>query len=427
MDVVSMSAFLETHVESWPSTLYIHKEARVMSVRKLGFWAIAVLVVASLLLSACQPAAPTAAPPEEEEAVEEEVAEEEAVEEEAVVPVTVRVAMTPFFDYQFWSVADEYGWDDELGLNLEFTWLTQSGPSTEAMAAGSVDTINTCVVCNFPFYESVPELQDFLTVNQFKGFVVIGRQGQGYKSYQEFLDELGDPEAAKQATIAQFEGTTWPEYSANYEPLLRATLGQGGLTLDDIEIITFPDDEKAALAMIGGTGDFYMGGLPSEINLLSNHPDEFFLVGGAEILGPAGLWYSQIASTEEWLAANEDAALKIMAMSYRYNRYVQERRDQILPIVVEAMNAHSGVATTEEELSFIFDNFLDFRTYQQEAETCYNPESPLYWGNSAEYYVAQSTDLPEGADYRVNNPLDEWFEKFMAREDLLEWVDAPLE
>jgi ABC-type nitrate/sulfonate/bicarbonate transport system substrate-binding protein len=420
----------------------------VISIRKVGFWTIAVLIMAGLLLSACQPSveAPVEeGTAEEEAAVEEEVmAEEEAAgeeemaeepmaeeemagEEEMAEPVTVRVAMTPFFDYQFFSVADEYGWDEELGLNLDFTWLTQSGPSIEALAAGSVDTVNTCVVCNFPFYESVPEMQDFLTVNQFKGFVIIGRQGLGYKSYDEFLDELGDPEEAKLATIAQFEGTTWPEYSANYEPLIRATIGQGGLTLDDINIIEFPDDEKAALAMIGGTGDFYMGGLPSEINLLSNHPDEFFLVGGAEILGPAGLWYSQVASTEEWLAENEDAALKIMAMSYRYNRYVQEQRDQILPIVVEAMNAHSGVATTEEDLSFIFDTFLDFRTYQQEAETSMNPDSPLYWGNSAEYYVAQSQDLPEGADYRANNPLDEWFAKFMERNDLLEWVDQPLE
>jgi ABC-type nitrate/sulfonate/bicarbonate transport system substrate-binding protein len=216
-------------------------------------------------------------------------------------------------------------------------------------------------------------------------------------------------------------------YSANYDPLLRATLDQGGLTMDDVEVVNFADDEKAALAMIGGTGDFYIGGLPSEINLLSNHPDEFILIGGAEILGPAGLWYSQIASTEAWLAGNEDAALKIMAMSYRYNRYIQEARDQVLPVVVEAMNAHSGVGTTEEELNFIFDTFLDFRTYQQDQETTYNPESPLFWENSAIYYVEQSQDLPEGADYLRNNPLNEWFEKFLANEALLAWVDAPLE
>jgi hypothetical protein len=179
------------------------------------------------------------------------------------------------------------------------------------------------------------------------------------------------------------------------------------------------------LAMIG-VRETFTSAASSEINLLSNYPDDFVLIGGAEILGPAGLWYSQVASTETWLVENEDTALKLMAISYRYNRYVQEQRDQIFPIVVEAMNAHSGVGTTEEELGFIFDNFLEFRTYQQDQETTYDPESPLYWANSAEYYVEQSQDLPEDADYRLNNPLDEWFALFLEQADLLEWVDAPL-
>src|SRR5512135_2676772 len=298
-------------------------------------------MVLSLVLTACgpqatpepvqptQPPAPTAAP-----------APTTAPEPTAVPVVTVRVGMTPFFDYQFWSVAKEFGWDKDLGLDLQFTWLTQSGPSIEALANGSLDTVNTCVVCNFPFYESVPDMQDFLTVNQFKGFVVIGRQGKS-KSYQEFLTELGDPTKARLATIEQFKGKTFPEYLANYEPLLTATLEQGNMKLTDIKTVNFPDDEKAALAMIGGTGDFYMGGLPSEINLLQNHPDLFKLIGGAEILGPAGLWYSNIAANKQWLADNEDAALRLMAMSYRYNRYVQEQSDTIMPIVADAMNAHS--------------------------------------------------------------------------------------
>ncbi len=367
-----------------------------------------VVMCFTLLLSTGGLTPVAAAPPAQEEAA------------------TVRVGMTPFFDYQFWSVAKDWGWDEELGLDLQFIWLTQSGPSIQAMASGSIDTVNTCVVCNFPFYESVPQMMDFLTVNQFKGFVVVGRRGKA-KTYAEFLEELGDPEEAKLATIQQLKGSTWPMYRANYEPLLKGTLEQGGLTLDDVEIINFPDDEKSALAMIGGTGDFYMGGLPAETNLLRNHPEEFMLIGGAEILGPAGLWYSQIASTDEWLAEHEDAALKIMAMSYRFNRYVQEQPEKVLPIVAEAMNAHSGVNLTVEDLKFTFDNFLEFRTYQQEEEETYNPESPLYWGQSAEYYVEQSTELPEDADYRLNNPLEEWFEKFLQREDLLEWVDAPLE
>lgn len=341
-------------------------------------------------------------------------------------PTPVRVAMTPFFDYQFFSVADELGWDEELGLDLQFTWLTQSGPSIQALVNGSVDTVNTCVICNFPFYESVPELRDFLTVNQFKGFVLIGRKGQS-KTYDEFLAELGDPKAAQAATLEQVRGKTFPMYSANYETLLKATLDQAGMTLDDVTIVNFPDDEKAAIAYIGGTGDFYMGGLPSEINILQNHAEDFQLIGGAEILGPAGLWYSQVASNESWLAANEDAALRIMAMSYRFNRYVNEQRDTVMPIVARAMNEHSGVATSEEDLGFIFDTFLAFRSYQDDATTTYDPESDLYWGRSADYYVTQSTDLPEGADHRLQNPLDEWFQKLLARQDLLDWIDAPLQ
>ena len=397
------------------------------------------LVAISLIVTACQPPAPapvtapiteapaapaTEAPVAPAPATEAPVVATEAPAAPAAL-TPVRVGMTPFFDYQFWSVAKEFGWDKELGLDLQFTWLTQSGPSIQALANGSLDMVNTCVVCNFPFYESVPEMVDFLTVNQFKGFVVLGRQGQS-KSYQEFLTELGDPEKAKVAAIEQMKGKKFPIYLANYEPLLTAVLDQAGLKLSDVTTVNFADDEKAALAAIGGEGDFYMGGLPSEINLLMNHPDQFKLIGGSEILGPAGLWYSNIASTKTWLAANEETALKIMAMSYRYNRYIQEQRDTVLPIVLEAMNSHSGVATDPEELKFIFDTFLEFRTYQQDKETTYKPDSPLFWEQSAKYYVSKSKDLPAGADYLLTNPLNEWFDNFLKQQALLDWVDAPL-
>ena len=168
-------------------------------------------------------------------------------------PISVRVGMTPFFDYQFYSVAKEFGWDKELDLDLTFEWLTQSGPSIQALVNGSLDTVNTCVVCNYPFYESVPEMKNFLTVNQFKGFVVIGRKGTS-KPYKKFLEELGDAHKAMVATIEQFKGKTFPIYLANYQPLLAAVLEQAGMKLDDVKTINFADDEKAALAVIGGRG-----------------------------------------------------------------------------------------------------------------------------------------------------------------------------
>lgn len=380
------------------------------------------LLLMSMVLIACQPAATPVAEP----VTTEVQATSQPEPAEPKETYTVRVGRTPFFDYQFFEIAQSFGWDDELGIKFEDTWLTQSGPSMQALANGSIDLAGSCIVCNYPFYESIPELRNFMTVNQFKGFVVIGRQGQS-KSYAEFMAELNDPEAAQNAAIQQLKGKTFPIYEANYLPLLTAVLEQGGLTIGDIKTINFPDDEKAALAVIGGEGDFYIGGLPSEINLLQNHPEDFKLIGGSEILGPAGLWYSNITATESWLAENEEAALRVMAMAYRYNRYVQEDIGKILPLVAEAMNAHSGVATPVEDLKFIFDTFLDFRTYQQDAETCYNPESDLYWEDSAAYYVAKSAELPKDADFKLQNPLNEWFQKFLARQDLLDWVDKPLD
>ncbi len=87
------------------------------------YLSIAILLVLGMLLGSCQPApAPTEAPAAEEPVAEEtnveepeseEPAEEEPVGEE---PYVIRVGNTPFFDYQFWSVADEFGWDEELGL-----------------------------------------------------------------------------------------------------------------------------------------------------------------------------------------------------------------------------------------------------------------------------------------------------------------------
>lgn len=392
-----------------------------MKTKKLLFQTVLGLLIMSMALIACQPATTPVAQPTVAEV--QETTQPEPTKEMEIY--TVKVGRTPFFDYQFFEVAHAFGWDNELGIKFEDTWLTQSGPSMQALANGSIDMAGSCIVCNYPFYESIPELRNFMTVNQFKGFVVIGRQGQS-KSYEDFMTELNDPEAARNATIQQFKGKTFPIYEANYMPLLTAVLEQGGLTISDVTTINFPDDEKAALAMIGGEGDFYIGGLPSEINLLQNHSEDFKLIGGSEILGPAGLWYSNITATEDWLADNEEVALRIMAMSYRYNRYIQDDIDKVLPLVAEAMNAHSGVATSVEDLKFVFDTFLEFRTYQQDAETTYNPESDLYWEASAAYYVAKSTELPQGADFKLQNPLNEWFKKFLDRKDLLDWVDRPL-
>lgn len=393
---------------------------------------VALLVLLALALTAC--AAPAATPVTTETPVP---ATPTATAAPAPTPtptevplVVVRVGQAPFFDHQWIPVAKEFGWDHELGIDMEFITLAQTGQAVQALVSGSVDVIPACVVCHFAFRESVPDLTTIFTENQFAGFLFIGRKGGPLKTYWEFLDELGDPEAAKEATLLQLKGTTWPVYRANYDPLIGSALSQVGLTLDDINEINFADDEKAALAFIGGTGDVFTGSLPQESRMLLDMPDQFVNLGGAEILGPAGLWYSNIAALRPWILENKEVVLKLTAMSYRYNRYLEEDPDAVLPIVVRVINDMTGSTNTVKDVKQIFDAFLDFRTWQRERDETYNPDSIYYWRLSADHFVQQSIEqgtYPAHGEYLSVNIQEDLFKEFLQRQDLLDWVDAPLD
>ena len=57
-----------------------------------------------------------------------------------------------------------------------------------------------------------------------------------------------------------------------------------GIGIDEVQLLNFADDQKAATAFLSGTGDFYIGSLPQERRLLSME-DRFVNAGGSEVLG----------------------------------------------------------------------------------------------------------------------------------------------
>jgi ABC-type nitrate/sulfonate/bicarbonate transport system substrate-binding protein len=365
---------------------------------------IALLVLLAIVVSACTGALP---PPPSQPAGAPSETEAEGE------PVPIRVSVAPYFDYQMVTAAEDFGWDDELGVDLQITYMQDNAGQVAALTNDSLDVSALCLVCNFQFYGSQPELRTFMTTNQFKGFAVIGRKGQ-VKTYAEFLEELGDPEEAKQATLAQFKDSTWSVNLGPFETLISAMLSQADMTLDDIEVIGFSDDQKAALAFINGEGDFYTGSLPQETRLLLDFPDEFVNVGGDEIIGPAGLWFSNFAALDPWLQENEDAALKFMAMNYRFNRMMNECPSQAATILAEAVNAQTGSDFTSENAQFITQEFERYRSPQEELAETNNPDAPVYWGNSAKFYMDEqirTEALPEGSTYQEFNPLDEWLSR----------------
>lgn len=339
----------------------------------------------------------------------------------------VKIGLTPFFDYMLWPFAANKGLDKELDIDLEFTWLAQVGPSVQAMRRGSIDVIDTCTACNFSFYKSVPTIRDWLLTNQFKGFILIGRKGA--PSYNQLVKSGMSPTAAKKKVFNFVKGKTFAIHKPVYGALVNGMLENAGLSSSDVKIIDFADDVKAATAYLRGSGDFYLGGLPQETKLLLSYGDRFVNMGGAEILGPAGLWYSTAASDEKWLKENRDTALKLIAIWYRASRYLNERPNDVIPVFRKEVNAHAAASFTDKQVKFTVTEFLDFMSIQEAKQKAFNPKSDLYWRKSLNYYSAQhkkAGDLDKSLNVNPFNQEEQFFKELLRNKQLMTWINKPL-
>jgi ABC-type nitrate/sulfonate/bicarbonate transport system substrate-binding protein len=339
----------------------------------------------------------------------------------------VTIGLTPYFDYMLWPVAQKLGLDKEQGINLKFTWLAQVGPSIQALKRGSIDVVDTCTACNFPYYKTVPSLRDFLVTDQFKGFILIGRKGQA-PSYQALIDAGKTPDEARQQVFQYVKGKTFTVHKPVYEGLINGMLDNAGLKPSDVKILDFADDSKAATAFLGGTGDFYMGSLPQETSLLLHHSDKVVNMGGTEILGPAGLWYSTNATDADTVSKDPATLKKLIAIWYRAAAYLKQNPDKALPIIRETINAHAGASFSEAETKINFDQFLTFPTFDEAAKTVFDPSSELYWKRSLDYYEQQnkkSGDLDASTDTSQFNVEEQLFHKVASDPKLKAWIHKP--
>lgn len=104
----------------------------------------------------------------------------------------VTIAVQPLLDYAPWEFARTHGLAAELGLTLNFTYLTQVNTAIQALERHEVDVVSTCTACNLPYLVSVPSVRDIMTIDQFKGFIIVGRAGA--PSYDQLVAQ-GHPDA----------------------------------------------------------------------------------------------------------------------------------------------------------------------------------------------------------------------------------------
>jgi len=347
---------------------------------------------------------------------------------------TVKLGVLPYFDYMPFVGAHAIGLDKELGINLDLIPFPNENSGVRALITNSIDVCEGSVNVIPNIMPQTPDLRVFLNITQFKGFVIIGRKEQvkrgEIKTFDQLLKEKGDFKAAQRAVFAQMKGKTFCLNRASFEGITAAALANADLTLDDVRILDFADDAKAAAAFLRGEGDFYYGSLPQEIRLLKE-PD-YVAIAGNEAIGPAGLWFSNAFAMEDYINNHMDIVLKLVAIHYRVIRYMHESPDKVLPSMVDFLNKAAATSLTVEDAKNLIVNFEDFATLERTKVTVYGgPNSPNYWKKSVDYYIKQGEKtgkIPKGSlkseDFVIQ---EEIFNKLLQNKDLVDWINKPLD
>ena len=342
--------------------------------------------------------------------------------------VKVRVAEGVSYDDEPWIWVDEFGIDTDLGIDIEIIKFTDF--PLQGLIGGDFDMMFSCQVCVASSWANFPEYRDFMITNQFKGFILVGRPGM--KTWYDFLDELGDEDAATEAFIKSIEGMTLPVWDAGDIALVEAMMNQGGLTADDLDRIGFPDLPKAGLAFMAGEGDIYFGTL-SQVARMVYDPEtaqDFVVAAPFNAFGPGGLWFSTMGTTQTFLDAHPEAALRSVAAFYRAVRYLHEKPDVVIPMVDDnvaiATGGTLGSTTTHE----IMTSLNYFPTAEDAKRDFFTSGSPLDNEKSIGFLFDRGVAAGEYSaddDWRTFQVSGEWLDMLLAREDLMEYVNSPLD
>jgi ABC-type nitrate/sulfonate/bicarbonate transport system substrate-binding protein len=323
---------------------------------------------------------------------------------------TVKFGNLPYLDYAPWALAEELGYLEEEGIQLDTAMFEVEQPMVEALIGGSIEVGAGADTPFIILSAAAPELRLVSVHSIFTGYSIMGRPDD-VKTYEEFVAEGMSHDEALAAAAAQMDGKTiiLPG-GASFTPVLDTALEFADLTREDVSIIDI-DPAEGAAAFIQGTADFYSDGLPMRFRLeqegMVNILTGVQMAGGAMDL--AGLY-----TTEEYLEAHPDVIEGMLRAWYRAIDYLKENPDEAIPIMVDWINDKSGAGFTVEDAERFLTDLVLFPTYDEIAETYfYNEESPFYWETRLQFVVdyfgeAEGLDT-EAIDLEVLVPAPEIF------------------
>lgn len=390
--------------------------------RVLSIVLVLALSLSVTFLAACGGQEPAGQPPEAPQPADTtETAEDpEPVEERELV--TVRIGNAPYPMYQVFNVASYKGIDHYFGINLEIISVTSGIAGAQALYRGDVDIISNCVAEHLPQTMGAPTITNFTPLGFFKGFFFIGHEGD-LEPWADLYERMGDQ--ARYYRLEEFRGRSFAIIVPR-RPLIVDAINQVGMTDEDVEFLFFADDARAALAFQTGEADFYIGSLPQQVALLRD--DAFINVGGDAILGPAGMWFDTMTTTDAFMLEDRETALRTLAVMFASINAFYADPWGYSEIAARLFSDFTNMETPTEEWYEFMTVYDELQTVEMVRDGFFNPDSHLYWRLTVEFYidllVAEGDLAPGLCPDEYYGESQRLFFELLERQDLLDMINS---
>lgn len=380
-----------------------------------------VLVMVVTLFAGCGAQQGAQTPTTQAPAVSTTTTEAEKTADKPAEPTKVKIGLTPYPMYPLFQIAKELGIDKEFGLDLEMQVFTGTATAAQALTRGDMTVTSSCIAEHLAAIKGSPTITHFSALGNFKGFFFVGRE-KDFKPWDDLVKEVG-LDAAKTQRLNEFKGKTFVIIPQR-KPLIVDALAQAGLTEKDVKFMNFADDAKAATALLSGTGDIYIGSLPQQRAITQEKG--YVNVGGADILGPAGLWFDTMTATDDFMKNNRETALRLLAVQFATVAEFDKDTDAIAKIGSKWHTQNSNINTPPEEWKLFMTQFDDYVSLEEAKDGFYNPSSKIYWKVAVDYnikaLIADGT-LNEGTSAEAYyGEGEKLFKELLTRQDLLDMI-----
>lgn len=341
--------------------------------------------------------------------------------------IEVTVGGVPYFNDAFFLAGEQLGYAREVGLKIRYHVIGAYPEVHQALAGGSLDLAATIPQALVPSAGALTNVVWVMANDMWWGSGVLVRPGK-FKTYEQLLKDLRDPEKTLKATVGQLKGKTLIGNFAGgpgiYVPKL---LEYAGLSTNDVKMLNLPPGQGPA-AFIRGEGDTFSGTLPDRARVMEEGAE--VLIDARDMPFVEAFLYDGWAARKDWLAKNEDTLMRLLAVHFRVADLLRTPdRDKALDIMRRWVNKETGATFSLPQARWVFDTISPEPTAEEVSEWFYDPKSKYNFDKELqrriEFFTAKGKLKPGAVTVEGHSRARHMHEKYMGyKQKALETLTA---